>query len=103
MMGEQENENYLRKYNRKNSPVPVRIPLKIIEQIPKPRSTWMRNVIIERIKSNNGIVEPKTSNESLKKSLIFLFKLFEKNAPNLEISELEREEIIKILEVLKSE
>lgn len=40
---------------------------------------------------------------TLKNSLVYLFNFFQKNAPNLEITDKEREEIMKIYEVLKSE
>lgn len=87
-------ENYLQKYNQKNVPIPVRIPSTILNDIPIPKATFMRNAVIERLNSKQSISE-------LKKSLIFLFNFFEKNSRNLDISDSEREELKKIYEGLR--
>jgi len=99
-----------KKYNDKISSIPIRIPQELKDQIPSPKSTWIRELVISelgsesRIKTDNSRIKNNNSqNTELREYLVFFFKFFQKNASNIEITDLEREKVKKILEVLKSE
>lgn len=93
-----------RKYNEKNPSVNVRMSQELKSQIPIPKASWIRKLIVRELKTKNrNATNEESRNTILKNSLAYLFNFLQKNASDLVITELEREEIIKILEVLKSE
>jgi len=102
MVGKSDQE-----YEQKSSQVPVRMSQELKDKIPTPRSSWIRKLIIEKLESDSRNTDVDIRNISrnteFKKYLIFLLKFFQKNASNLEISDFEKEEVKKIIEVLKSE
>jgi len=113
-MGKKESDL---KYHEKNPMVHIRLSQETKDKIPTPKSPWIREAILERLGSDSRDTNEENETQTqkhrdtnsnsrdteFKKYLIFFFKFFQKNASNIEISELEREQIKNIYGVIKSE
>ena len=98
------------RYEKKLPQVPVRMSQELKDRIPNPKSTWIRELIEEELGSDSRITDNDSRNminssriTELREYLIFFFNFFQKNASNIEITDLEKEKIKNILGVLKSE
>jgi len=92
------------RYEKKTPSVQVRLSQELKDQIPNPKSKWIRKLISKELGSiSRGVSRGDNHDSKYKEYLVFFFKFFQNNASNLEISEIEREKIKNIYEVLKSE